>query len=324
MTLSVAIVGTGWWGAELARTAAALPEALAIRGFCALSPDEAERLRSSHGGVIFGAYDEVLADPRVDAVVLATPHSLHVAQAIAAAKAGKHVFVEKPLGLTAASARQAVQACERHGRVLAVGHNRRFMPGVRGLKSRLDEGRCGQVLHVEANYSGNLMMNLPASHWRSQRAEMPAAGIAPMGLHMIDTLQWLLGPIARLAGISKRQVIAHDLDDSCAVLFELESGVTGTLASLLACPLAADLRLYGTAANVEARANFTELRVGNEDLMRFTDTSLRDQFAALAESCATGKPYPVSTAEAVRNVAVMEAIRRSAEAAGAWISPSSL
>lgn len=143
---------------------------------------------------------------------------------------------------------------------------------------------------------------------------------------MIDTLQWVLGPIARLAAVAKRQAIAADLNDTCAALFELESGATGTLASLLACPLTADLRLYGTAANLEARNNFAELRLFPESqVLEFTeDDSLKQELAAFAQACQGGAPYLVTPAEAVRNVAVMQAIQQSAQEGGTWISPASL
>jgi predicted dehydrogenase len=145
-----------------------------------------------------------------------------------------------------------------------------------------------------------------------------------MGLHMIDTLQWLLGPVARLASLAKRQAIAADLDDTCAALFELEGGATGTLASLLACPLTAELRLYGTAANLEAKENFARLIQGSEIVEFPEDDSLKQELAAFANACEGRGPYPVTPAEAVRNVAVMQAIQASADAGGAWISPASL
>ncbi|HEY5897527.1 MAG TPA: Gfo/Idh/MocA family oxidoreductase, partial [Burkholderiales bacterium] len=233
LMLRTAFVGTGWWGGELAKAAASLPDVIEIAGFHSLDLDQCRRLREQHGGASFHSFEQVLSDKNVDAVVLATPHTLHVPQTAAAAAARKHVFVEKPLALDVDSARRAAAVCEKARVVLAVGHNRRFMPGARKIKELLEGGACGRVIHVEAHYSGDLMMRLPAGHWRLKRTEMPAAGMAPMGLHMADMLQWLLGPIARVCAVTKRQTQwtnGADLDDTCAALFELESGATGSLA----------------------------------------------------------------------------------------------
>lgn len=314
MSLHAALVGTGWWGKELAKAAQGI---LVLEGFFSREQDDCDALCKKYGGRPYASYEEILEAQSIDAVILATPHSLHADQVVAAAQAGKHVFVEKPLALTVEAALRAVEACRSRARVLAVGHNRRFSAAARRMKSLVDGGDCGQIIHVEANYSGDMALRLPAGHWRLQRGEMPGAGVAPMGLHMIDTLQWLLGPVARLASLCKRQAVAADIDDTSVTLFELASGIPGTLASNLACPLTADLRIYGTRMNLEARGNFSELRAGEAVEQFASDDTLAQELRAFAESCAGGAPYPVTPMEAVRNVAVMEAIARSG---GAWIS----
>ena len=331
--LRVAFVGTGWWGAELAKGAASVADRIGIGGFFSLDKSQCEKLSAQHGGVVFPSWEAVLNDPTIEAVVLATPHSQHAAQAIAAAEAGKHVFVEKPLALDVRSAEDAFAACAKASRVLAVGHNRRFMPGARKIRELLP--RCGKIFHVEAHYSGDLMMRLPAGHWRLRRAEMPAAGMAPMGLHMVDMVQWLLGPIARVSAIVKRQAEwanGADLDDTCAALFELESGATGSLASHLATRTTVDLRLYGTLARLEARGDpVTVTRFpatvslfpsqGQEETWTFEgDDSVAQELAAFADACAGRAPYPITPQEAIRNVAVMEAVQASSQEGDGWIA----
>jgi predicted dehydrogenase len=332
--LSCAFVGTGWWGAELARAAAAIPDRIAIAGFFSLDEAACRKLAGQHGGSVFPSFDHILDDPSVAAVVLATPHSQHAAQAIAAAKAGKHVFVEKPLALDVASARRAAEVCEGKNRILAIGHNRRFMPGARKIRELLQEHRLGQVLHVEAHYSGDLMMRLPAGHWRLERAEMPAAGMAPMGLHMVDMVQWLLGPIARVSAITKRQAEwtnGADLDDTCAALLELQSGATGSLASHLATRTTVDLRIYGTQARLEARGDPQAVTrfpasvsvypsQGSDETWAFEgDPSVADELAAFADACAGRAAYPITVEDAIRNVAVMQSIQASSDGGGVWL-----
>jgi predicted dehydrogenase len=324
--LKVAVVGTGWWGRELARAAVSLPETIELAGCYSLSAKECADFRAAYGGRIFASYADILTDHGIDAVVLATPHSTHCEQIIQAARAGKHVFCEKPLTLSVETACRAIKACAEQGVVLGVGHNRRYMPGVSRMKSLLEAGECGRVLHIEANYSGNGGFRYPAGHWRSQRSEMPCGGIAPMALHAVDTFTWMLGPIKRLMSIAKRQVVPVDIDDTSVTVFELESGITGSLGSLMAVPMSSYVRFYGTRAILDARANFSELIImpvdpGRPQVREYytDDDSLQQQLRALADACAGRSSFPIRPEEALRNVAVMEAIRNSAEAGGTWV-----
>ncbi len=324
--LRIVIVGTGWWGMELGKAAKAVPAKVALLGCTSLSKEECARFVGALGGRVFDSYEAVLADPGVDAVLLATPHSLHAGQIIAAAKARKHVFCEKPFTLTVASGAEAIAACERHKVVLGVGHNRRYMPGARLIKQRVDAGELGTILHVEANYSSNLEGRYPAGHWRRDPAEIPCAGLTPMGLHMVDTLTWVLGPIRRLVAIAKHRALSIPLDDTCASLFELQSGATGTLGTHLACGITANLRIYGSKANVDARDNFADVWIEPTDPAqprmhhRFTvDDSLPREIEAFADACAGSAAFPVKPAEALRNIAVLEAMRTSAAEDNRWV-----
>lgn len=329
--LHIVVVGTGWWGMELGKAAKALPGKIELLGCTSLAKDECARFVNALGGRVLDSYDAALADPSVDAVLLATPHSLHAAQIIAAANAGKHVFCEKPFTLSVASGAEAIAACERNKVVLAVGHNRRYMPGVRQIKQWVDAGELGTILHVEANYSSNLEGRYPPGHWRRDPQEIPCAGLTPMGLHMIDTLTWMLGPIRRVVAIAKHRALSMPLDDTCAALFELDSGATGTFGTHLACGLTANLRIYGSKANVDARDNFCDVWREPTDSAqprthhRYTvDDSLLRELEALADACAGKAPFPVKPAEALRNIAVLEAMRTSAAEANRWVEAAKI
>jgi predicted dehydrogenase len=324
--LRIVILGAGWWGTELAKAAKQVPEKLAIAGCYTPDPAEVEKFAATWGGQRYASYEAVLADKAVDAVLLATPHSTHAPLIVQAAHAGKHVFCEKPFTLTVASGREAIAACEAARVVLAVGHNRRFMPGAQRIKAMVDAGELGRVIHVEANYSGTVEGRYPPDHWRVKQSELPAAGMTPMGLHMIDTLTWIMGPIQRLVAITKHQSTSYALDDTCAVLFELESGATGHFASNIATTLTASLRLFGDKRSVDARNNFSELVSAPIGMQvqptseRFTvDESLARELAAFADACAGGAPFLVKPAEALRNIAVLEAVVQSVKSEG-WVN----
>ncbi|MFP6736285.1 MAG: Gfo/Idh/MocA family oxidoreductase [Rhodospirillales bacterium] len=324
--LKIVIVGTGWWGMELGKASTDIPETIEILGCCSLSADERAKFQGQFGGEMYENFDDVLALPDVGAVLIATPHSLHRDQVIAAANAGKHVFCEKPLALTAATASEAIKACADNSVVLAVGHNRRFSDAAREMKSLVDAGACGRIIHIEANYSGNAALHYPPNYWRAKRSENPGGAVGPMGLHMVDTLTWILGPIQRLAALCKRQVSTLDLDDTTVVMFELECGITGSLCSLFAAPGSSHLRFYGTEAILEARDNFSELSLkpsapdvpGTHKSFK-TDLTLQRELTAFAAACDGGDDHPVRPAEALRNVAVMESIVKSSDAGGVWM-----
>ena len=324
--LKIVIIGTGWWGMELGKAASELPDRFGILGCCSLSEEQRGNFQEQFGGSVYESIDEVLTLSEVEAVLLATPHSTHWHQVIAAAGAGKHVFCEKPLTLTTETASKAIQACTDNSVVLAVGHNRRFSDCAREMKLLIEEGVCGQVIHIDANYSGFGALNYPKDYWRAQRAENPGGAIGPMGLHMIDTLTWIAGPIKRLQAICKRQAVTIDLDDTTVVMFELESGITGTLSSLLAAPGSSHLRFYGTGGILEARDNFSSLAFkpvvpGEPETLKsfHKDETIQRELAAFAAACAGEEAHPVRPEEAMRNVAVMETIVKSSDAGAVWM-----
>ena len=324
--LKVVVIGTGWWGMELGKAAKGRPDKVELGGCCSLSEPECARFIAAYGGKRWSTYEEVLADKSVGAVMLATPHSLHWTQILAAAEAGKHVFCEKPFTLSVDTASKAIRACEKAKVVLAVGHNRRFLPGPRKMKAMIDGGELGTIIHVDAHYSGNIEGRYPKDHWRVQQSEIPAGSTTPMGLHVVDTLTWLLGPVARLTAITKHQALSYPLDDTCAALFELNSGVTGQYSAHLAVSMSSMLKVYGTKANIESRNAFSELTIEPTDatkpreFLRYThDESLQLEVAALADAAAGGAPYPVKPVEALRNIAVLEAIMISAASGNAWV-----
>ena len=324
--LNIAIVGTGWWGKELAKASLNVPEVIKLQGCTALTEPERDEFSAAFGGKKYDDLDAILAAPEVDAVLLATPHSAHWQQIIAAAAAKKHVFCEKPLALDVDTASKAIAACEENGLVLAVGHNRRFSDGAKKLKEIIDSGACGQVVHIEGHYSGNGSLKHPPDYWRAKRAENPGGAIAPMGLHMIDTLTWLLGPIARVVGVCKRQVTTNDIDDTAAALFELASGATGSFGFTFACPGTSSLRIYGTGGILEAHDNFSKISFQPDGAdtspiqeIYETDETVEAELTAFAEACGGGPAHPVKPSEALRNVAVMQSIVASSDAGGTWV-----
>ena len=132
------------------------------------------------------SYEQILADPEIDAVVLATPHSLHESQIVAAAAAGKHIHVEKPITLDRATADRAVAAARKAGVVLAVGYCRRFHPSVVEVRRRLAQARLGRVVSMVAQHTTSTAQFISPDNWRAAPEEAPGGAMTAVGVHALD------------------------------------------------------------------------------------------------------------------------------------------
>jgi predicted dehydrogenase len=149
--VAVGVVGLGYWGPNLARNFASLPGA-ELRWCCDADDDVRARLEARHPGTRFTAdLDDLLSDPTLDAIVLATPVVTHATLAVRVLEAGKHCFVEKPLAQSVADAERAVEAAAAAGRVLMVGHLLQYHPGVNKLKEIADSGELGDIHYIYGN-----------------------------------------------------------------------------------------------------------------------------------------------------------------------------
>ena len=194
-TVRAAIIGMGNWGLNLVNNVQGKSDVIRFVAGATRTPARAEEFSRKHGIPIQPSFEAVLADPSIDAVVLATPHSMHTEQIVAAARAGKHVFTEKPSGLTTADSAAAVQACAEHKVTLAVGYNWRFQPALQEIARMLADGRLGKLLHIEGNFCGPSVYRFGRDHWRQDRDEGPGGGMTGRGVHVVDAMLYLAGAI---------------------------------------------------------------------------------------------------------------------------------
>lgn len=310
-----AAVGIGWWSGILAD---AIPKGTGLRLVtCATrSPEKRAAFAEKYGCHQAESLDAVLKDPEVEAVLLTTPHTLHGQQAIAAAQAGKHVFVEKPFTLTVAEARRATDACQRAGVVLAVGHGRRRQPANRTLKALIGEGALGRVVHIEGNLSSNTGLSLKPGGWRTDPRETPAGAMTGLGIHHVDTFRYLLGPIARVMALSRRQIITGmEIDDTTGILFEFASGALGYLGTALVFANRTNLlAVHGTEAQAFSEAEGSRLSLRKKGEPDPSPVPLQpvdiivEELAEFARCVRQGGRPEVGGEEGTANVAVLEAI----------------
>jgi len=157
--------------------------------------------------------------------------------------------VEKPIALTVADGLAATRACAEAGVVLSVGHQQRRETAIRRLKGIMESGDLGQVVCVEANLSTERGMHVAPDAWRWNREECPGGSLIQIGIHLVDTLTYLLGPIVRVFGVQRHLVIPAQIDDATVTLLEFESGVLGHLTSCYCTARVMDIRVMGTEAN---------------------------------------------------------------------------
>jgi predicted dehydrogenase len=315
--LRCAVIGFGWWGQTIT---ARLLDSQIVR---------VTRVVDAHAPALQAAsklslatstkLEEALQDSSVDAVIVATPNARHEEQVVASARAGKHVFCEKPLGLTLASAKRSVKACHDNQVVLGIGHERRFEPAIEALRNLVTAGKLGTILHAEAAFSHDKIANLPKGNWRKDNVENPAGGMTGCGVHLTDFLIWMLGPIELVSAVLSRTVPEWDPAITCQ--FGFANGVTGSISAILATPLYIHFRIFGTSAWAEVvneahpdspdgRARLTVQRSGQApETMWFswTDTvkSNLEEFAGAVEG---RDNYRFTSEQILHNVEVLEAV----------------
>lgn len=331
--IRAAVVGLGWWGKTLVEAVQGQSSEIRfVAGATRTVTPEVQAFAGAQGFDLRASYDELLAARDVDAVVLATPHSMHVSQIVAAARAGKHVFCEKPFALTRAGAIEAIDAVQKAGTTLALGYNRRFHPTMADLRERVRGGRLGTILHFEGTMTFPNALYLKPGQWRANREETPCGGLTPMGVHMIDAAIDLFGEVDQVFCNSIRRAVQIDADDTTSILFRMKNGMSGYLGTMTATGGSFRLQVYGSegwlrvegithvagASSEERRSrlfgNCTWQPVKGEAQTWAApahDVS-RAVLEAFARAAAGGPAFPISHAQMIHGAAATEAIIRSA------------
>ena len=324
--IRAAIVGLGRWGQNLVRAAAGL-EALRFTTAHSRTRQTAEAFCREQSLAWAADLDAVLRDPAIDAVVFATPHSQHADQVRRAAAAGKHVFVEKPFALSLAEADSMLDAARSAGVVLAVGFNRRFHPSMGRLREAVRGGALGTVVTLSTEQTALHGLHMPDTAWRAIPGEAPGGAMTAIGVHLVDGMIDLAGPIASVFARVGRRAAPH-VDDTTDVLLTFESGATGHIfCSTVATPHYR-MAVYGTEGFAEilthSMATFRKIAavhdggfLGAVAPPEVVETKgfnmLTAELESFAESIGSGRPFATPLADVRHGVAVFEAVLRSAE-----------
>jgi predicted dehydrogenase len=331
--IKAAMVGLGWWGRTIVESVQSDSDIIRfVAGATRTKSPEVTAFAEAQKLKMADSFEALLGDKSIDAIVLATPHSMHSPQVIAAAQAGKHVFCEKPFALHKADADAAVAATRKAGVALGLGYNRRFHPEMTALRQRIDSGDLGVVEHFEATMTFPNALALKADAWRADKEETPCGGLTPMGVHAIDGIIDLGGEIDSVFCQSFRRVVAVDSDDTTSMLFRLKSGASGYLGTLTATGPGFSFQVFGSKGWVRmegmthvAGASSEERRTRLFSTIKFQpikgpaeiwEAARHDVTRACLEAFGTaasgGAPFLIPTDEMIHGASVTEAVVKSA------------
>jgi predicted dehydrogenase len=311
--INCAIAGLGRWGRALVEASRACGR-LHIARAVETDLERARDFCNAHNIALTDNFDSVLEDDPIQAVLLATPHSLHHDQVIAAASHGKQVFCEKPLALRRDDAARMFEACRKTDVVLAVGHNRRFWPSMRSLRKIVASGELGTILHVEGHNS-NENSNVITTGWRLSPEESPGGGLTGAGLHVLDAFVSLLGPTSQVYARLHSHAPGPPPLDSALLAIDFASGITGTLATVRATPFYWRVHVFGTSGSAEVLDDVTTIirKSGHapETVRHPSIDVLAAELDAFADAVEAKQPFPVAQAEVLATLAAFEAALRS-------------
>ena len=266
--MNVACLGMGWWSDVLA-DAIKRSGKLNIVSCYSRSKDKRDKFAAKYGCRAAGSYEEILGDKKVEAIINTTPNSVHRETTIAAAQAGKHTFLDKPIANTVADARALTEACRKAKVVLALGYQRRRESHFRWIKQRI--GEFGKLVNAEANISRDRLGKIDLSSWRYTAEGMPGGVMLQIGIHYTDVLEYLLGPVKAVSGRFVRLVLPGDNPDVASLVLEHENGALSTLnASYASASEYYLMNIYGKEASAyyDMHQGLRWLRRGSEKAER--------------------------------------------------------
>ncbi len=315
--LRVAVLGMGWWSDVLA-DAIKRGDSIDIVACYTRSDDKRAAFAAKYGCRAAPSYEDILKDPTVEAIVNTTPNNVHLDTTRMAAQAGKHVFLDKPIANTVADGQAIAKVCEEAGVVLSLGYQRRRENHFRWIKAEIDAGRFGKLVQADANISRDRLGKIDLSSWRYQAQGMPGGVMLQIGIHYVDVLEMLIGPVKRVMGMSARLVLPGDNPDVANLILEHENGAISNLtASYASASEYYMMNVYGKEASAyyDLFGGLRHLKRGEtaaKTIKVEKNDAIRDELDEFAH-CVRTKVKPETDGWwASRNLAVIKAGVKSA------------
>src|SRR4051812_13640644 len=335
----VGIVGLGRWAKVLTRAAKQSNSIDIVSGF---SRTEEKRAEFQREFGVLGVPDmaTMLADPEIKGVILTVPNEQHLPVAREVAKAGKHVYTEKPIASTLEEGLEIESLEKTYGVTVTVGHSARLMAGFRLIREAIDRGELGRVAFIEANFSNERALELTPKTWRWYKDRAPGGPLSQLAIHQFDVVHYLGGEIVEASSMaSKLSPVGAEVDDQSMTLIRFADGKIGYVGSSWTSPGIFAVRVFGSKGLMHYEIDFgtwdtpSELHKSStlyiqrgkdgygkrEELPVPEGDMFRAELDMFAESCRSGKPNELTARNGNIAVAVVYAALRSIEHNGAAV-----
>lgn len=323
MQLKCAVVGLGWWGRRVIEE---LADSTAIQVTAAVDPSpDARAWALSRAIAVYPSLEDALCEGGFGGVIITSPHREHASHIAASLAAGHHVFCEKPFTTDPESAEDVLDTARRLKRVVGIGHERRFEPPIQDLRAAVASGRIGTPLVLEATFSHDKFLTLPADNWRLSPIEAPVGPLSATGIHLMDLAISIFGWPREVWANLRSDVAPLANGAALSVGIAFEGGGAALISAILSTPFAMRLCLYGTHGWIDIRDRthpeapsgwdvMTRWRGDNEPSHHFVPTAraVRDNLESWAKAASGGPDYPVSPEEILANVRTFSAITKAA------------
>ena len=338
--VKVGIVGLGRWARVLTRASKQSDKIEIVRGF---SRSEEKRSAFAKDTGIAAAPDmaTLLADPEIKGVILTVPNEQHLPVAEEVARAGKHVYTEKPIASTLEEGLAIAALQKQYGVTVTVGHSARLMAGIRRIRAAIDSGELGRVALIEANFSNERALELTPQTWRWYRHRAPGGPLSQLAIHMFDLVHYLGGEISAASSMaSKLSPVGAEVDDQSLTLLKFADGKVGYVGSSWTSPGVFAVRVFGAKGLMHYEIDFgvwdtpdeihksSTLYIqrgkdgyGRREELKDTESDMfRTELELFADSCLSGQGNELSAGNGNVAVACVYAALRSIERNGAVVT----
>jgi predicted dehydrogenase len=334
--VKLGIVGLGRWARVLARAAQHSPKLKIVAGYTR-TQEKRDAFAKEFGIGTVGDYLQMLMNPELEGVILTVPNEQHYAMAAQAARAGKHVYTEKPIAHTLEDGVRIADLEARHGIHVVVGHSARLLAGTRMMKQAIERGELGRIACIEANFSNERALVLTPQDWRWHRAQCPGGPLSQLAIHQFDSLRCLGGEIVEVMSMaSKLSPAGAEVDDQSMTLLKFADGKVGYVGSCWTSPGIYSIRTFGQKALMHYEVDFgawdhpdrlhesSLLYIqrgkdgyGKREALKLPQSNMfLDGLESFAEAIATGRRSELSAANGLAAAAVVNAALLSIERGG--------
>jgi predicted dehydrogenase len=338
--VKVGIVGLGRWAKVLTRASKQSNKIQIVAGY-SRSEEKRSAFAKEMGVPAAPDMKTMLSNPEIKGVILTVPNEQHLPMAEMVAKAGKHVYTEKPISQTLEDGLKIEALQKQYGVTVTVGHSARLMAGIRIIKEKIDAGELGRVAFIEANFSNERALELTPQTWRWYKDRAPGGPLSQLAIHQFDVLHLLGGEVQEVSSMaSKLSPVGAEVDDQSMTLVRFKDGKVGYVGSCWTSPGIFAVRVFGSKGLMHYEIDFGTwdtphllhknsvlyIQRGKDGWAKREDIKLpesdmfRAELEAFAGSCVSGEPNELTAYNGNVAVAMTNAALKSIDRKGQCVA----